>query len=364
MLNKKRVDSFGKLIQPEFQEELKTIVKSNELSHPLVVDLDPISDCNSACRYCVDASILHGKYFSKKNISRLLRELAAMGCRAIVIVGGGEPLIYPHFDYMLELAGKLKFHLGLVTNGLRLNEHLDAIAKSCSWVRVSVDAANAKTYNWLHHPKESGFKELIDNIMSLAKIKQGSLGYSYIATRFNVGEINAAAELAAAAGCDFFELKTLVNPKNKEIIDLPDSSQEELFRQLNKLKKSKLPIELVLASSLDYLLKEQLSSSPAKICYAKKLRVVITPEGVYPCANLRGNKKWYLGDPRQEQLAFIWKRNNLLEIKPADTCRGYCARRDFNLNLECLAQAEKKGASLINYLNASGTTGAGDEYLI
>jgi len=364
MLNKRRVDPFWKLIQPEFKQELNTIIETDELSHPLVVDLDPISSCNSACRYCVDAEHLNNKYFSKKNITRLLRELAAMGCRAIVIVGGGEPLTYPHFSYMLDLAVNLKFHIGLVTNGLRLPKYAPAIAKSCSWVRISVDAASSETYNFLHHPQEGGFEELLESIQSLAKIKQGSLGYSFIATRYNVGEISAAAELAAEKGCDFFELKTLVNPKNKGIIDLPDESQKQLYRQLNKLKQAKLPLELVLANSLDYLVRSGMNSLHANQCYAKKIRAVITPSGVYPCANLRGNKKWYLGDPQAEEFAFIWRRNNLCEIKPDETCRGYCARREFNLNLECLVDAKKKGASLINYLNASSAVGAGDEYLI
>ena len=120
-----------------------------------------------------------------------------------------------------------------------------------------------------------------------------------------------------------------------------------------------------IAERMDYLVKKEVNASQANLCYAKKMRAVITPDGVYPCANLRGNKKWYLGNPQKENLAFIWRRNNLMEIKPDETCRGYCARREFNIYLECLAQADKKGASLINYLNSTGNNAkTGDEDFI
>lgn len=367
MLKQEKIDPFWKLIQPEFKTQLAGLVIAGSLPHPLVVDIDPISGCNSECRFCIDADNLEGNHFSKKSISRLLKELKAMGTKSVVIVGGGEPLTYPHLEHMLNLAAKLEFKIGLVTNGLRLHIYQDVIAKTCDWIRISVDAARSDTYNFLHRPKEGSFNDLVKHMEALAKVKTAasSMGFSFIVTNRNVKEISAAAGLAAKVGCDFFELKTLIAPNSKAINALSPESHKSLFQELKKLRSVRTHINLVFTDSIFALLKNESDRGSAHRCYAKKLRAVITPDGVYPCANLRGNKRWLLGDPKKERLAFIWRRNNSLEIDPAVTCSGYCARRKFNISLECLSMAEQKGVSLINYLTApTQRIESGDKYFI
>lgn len=365
MLKQEKIDPLWKLMQPEFRPYFLDLVKNKAMKYPLVVDFDPTSSCNSACRFCIDASNLTGAYFPKQRMIKLLTELASMGTKAVVVVGGGEPLVYPYFEELLVLAKELGLQVGLVTNGLKLEDYLDLVASTCTWIRVSVDAAKESTYKFLHHPGEGDFAGLIKNMRTLAKIKHGSLGYSFILTKKNIGEIAAAADLAGQIGCDFFELKSLINPLNKSINKLSPPFQEELFRQLKELKTVRPKINIVLASSIISLLKKEGKQINARKCYAKRLRAVITPGGVYPCANLRGNPNWRLGDPLTEDFAFIWRRSNMMDIDPLTTCSGYCARREFNVALECLSLAEQKGASLINYLtDNTARIKAGDKYFI
>ena len=167
-------------------------------------------------------------------------------------------------------------------------------------------------------------------------------------------------------GCDFFELKTLINPKTKAVIKLPPAARSAFRRQLAALREAELPLDLVLAPSIRELISSQVETAgPLKQCYAKKIRAVICPDGVYPCANLRGDKHWYLGDPRRRRFADIWRENNQREINPRAVCRGYCARRRFNLNLHYLRQATAGGADILNYLaGINGGVNPNDAYFI
>ena len=98
-----------------------------------------------------------------------------------------------------------------------------------NWTRVSMDAANEKTFQYLRPSigGQSKFNHIIKNMESLAKIKKGILGYSFLVRTeadgmspkaagtkesgkieySNVREIYDAAKLAKEIGCDYFEPK-------------------------------------------------------------------------------------------------------------------------------------------------------------
>ena len=71
----------------------------------------------------------------------------------------------------------LGMSIGLTTNGYLIDRHLETIALTVNWTRVSIDAATQKTFN-IFRPSRTkcAFNKVISNIGSLAKIKKGKFG--------------------------------------------------------------------------------------------------------------------------------------------------------------------------------------------
>jgi len=110
-------------------------------------------------------------------------------------------------------------HVGVTTNGILIDRHLEVLAEKTSWVRVSMDAATSETFQHFR-PSPSGvsqFDRIIGNMRRFAEVKRGKLGYSFlllsdvdgdgVVKHSNLTEIYEGAVLAKEIGCDYFEVK-------------------------------------------------------------------------------------------------------------------------------------------------------------
>lgn len=65
--------------------------------------------------------------------------LRALGCEALTITGGGEPLMYHEINDLVHLANDLRLRVGIVTNGTMMHRWPGPV----SWCRISAsDEAN------------------------------------------------------------------------------------------------------------------------------------------------------------------------------------------------------------------------------
>ena len=72
-------------------------------------------------------------------IQELLSEWATMGVRSLIL-SGGEPTSHPDFAPILEHAHECKLSVGILSNGIWLDQGVaNAIARCADWVRISVD---------------------------------------------------------------------------------------------------------------------------------------------------------------------------------------------------------------------------------
>jgi len=106
---------------------------------PLLVELEPLFQCNLACAGC--GKIQHPTPILRRRMS-VEDALGAMEeCGApMVSIAGGEPLVHPEIDAIVrELLARRKF-VYLCTNGVLMRKHMDRFRPSpyFSWV-VHVD---------------------------------------------------------------------------------------------------------------------------------------------------------------------------------------------------------------------------------
>lgn len=343
-----------KLYQRSIWPAAIAVAKGTVLTAPIVVDLDPTTVCDLACPECISGSVLNKGGFSSERLESLVSEIADAGVRAVILIGGGEPLAHKGIDRAIEFLKKRGLHIGLVTNGTLLGRHLDVVAANVDWVRISVDAATAATYQ-LVRPSRHGrnmFFRILRNMLEFSDCKAGALGYSFV-TVFrkdsdgrtivsNVHEISKAARIAKRAGCDYFELKAAMDldhfiiqesPEHLDIIS-DELAKAEILRDAN--------FQIHLSSSMVALLKKEgrVQEKAYEQCFVAELRTLITPSGVYICPYHRGNQAFRLGDAMKEPLQQIWQASSRSRVNPKSACLFHCARHETNLALSNMDQID------------------------
>ena len=104
---------------------------------PVSINLDITTACNYACDHCVDMDILNQpiKYAHDK-LEDSLREMAGKGLKSVIVIGGGEPTVYRHFeDAILSIpAARRRARLGgRARSARRRTPASPALASRFSW---------------------------------------------------------------------------------------------------------------------------------------------------------------------------------------------------------------------------------------
>lgn len=70
---------------------------------PLSINLDVTTACNYRCDHCVDMDILNtGIRYDHEQLKNSLTTLIDRGLRSVIIIGGGEPTVYPGFTDIVK----------------------------------------------------------------------------------------------------------------------------------------------------------------------------------------------------------------------------------------------------------------------
>ncbi|MER8041663.1 radical SAM protein [Streptomyces sp. NPDC094032] len=346
-----RLDLVSKLYQPAGWPRVLEAASGSPTGAPLVVDLDPTTFCDLACPECISGKLLNQGRFTPERLAALAEEIVAMGVRAVVLIGGGEPLAHRGTRRVLRILGEAGLAVGVVTNGTMIRQNLSELAQYASWVRVSVDAGTADTYGRFRPDRKgrSVFDKVIENMRLLAAEKSGALGYSFLVmsrresdgtTVTNHHEVLTAAELAHDIGCDYFETKAMFDDDH-HIVQVPGELLASVDRQLAEASRLESDrFQLVNSSTLTSLRGQSGAVQPKAYdrCRVAELRTLITPSGVYVCSYHRGNPLARIGDAVTDDLATLWEKSDRGIVDPSRDCRFHCARHSSNLELERIAR--------------------------
>ncbi len=98
--------------------------------------ISPTSKCNLSCSYCSVAK--RNRHFQIKLpvIQDYITKLKSRGLKAVTITGGGEPLLYPHFNQLVKWLKDEGLRIALITNGTLCDKV--TTWEAFDWVRVSI----------------------------------------------------------------------------------------------------------------------------------------------------------------------------------------------------------------------------------
>jgi MoaA/NifB/PqqE/SkfB family radical SAM enzyme len=356
----KEMNLTKKLYQEFCIDEVKDLDFKKINKGPLVVELDPTAVCDLACPGCISEDIIKiGNSFSNDRLMLLGEEFVESGVKAVILIGGGEPLAHPKIGHFMDLLGKNDIHIGITTNGTFIDRHLSTISKYSSWTRISMDAATTETFKILRPSKggKSKFDKIVANMRELAKTKKGKLGFSYLIQTEadgegvvnNIDEIYLAAVLAKDIGCDYFEVKPTYNFRNDVAHSLMKHEKPSMdaakviIDKLEELEDDKFKI--IKAINLKYSLAGVDEPQPKKYkeCPSTYLRTTITPNGSYVCPYWRGKNHMMIGDINNTSFLDMWKgelRGRVMNnLDASKDCNFHCLRHD--TNLEVLSMMEE-----------------------
>ena len=130
--------------------------------YPLVLMLEPLFRCNLACAGC--GKIQYPAHVLKQNLSPEECFRAVEECGApMVSIPGGEPLMHPQIDEIVEGLVARKKYIYLCTNALLLKEKID-LFKPSKYLTFSVHVDGEREHHDFSVCREGGFDIAIDGM--------------------------------------------------------------------------------------------------------------------------------------------------------------------------------------------------------
>lgn len=307
---------------------------------PITVELDVTNLCNHRCPEC------SGWYFQYRdsnslplNLARdIIRQLAKAGVRGLIFTGGGEPLCYPHIKEVVRLAYDLGLDIGFISNGSLIDKEIaKTLLECCTWLRISLDAASAKTFKRIHGLDGNAFNKVIKNIALLTKIKgklrtKTTIGVGYLTSNYTKDEMLDMTVLGKKLGVDYLQFRPLqIHQNGKFEYHLTDGIRKEILRCL---KQSDDGYQVLYSQHKYEMMKEKNYGRSYQKCYGQQFATVIAADGcAYVCCHMRGYDKYCIGDLKKNTFAEIWnsaERKMVIQNIDFDDCIPLCRDNTFN----------------------------------
>lgn len=232
-------------------------------NHPIVLHIMPTEVCNLRCIFCSVAQRGEdGRLCSNltmDQIRNVVEEFKKRGLKAIIISGGGEPLMYPQINELIEYLYNEGLQIGLITNGILLSTHLKSeILDKLTWVRISI---NSMDYvERITIPKLNG--------------ETTTLGFSYIWNNLTNDKVLERIR-------NFIDEVDKVN-KVEYVRLLPDCNLETSMLEAEHIKLRQTAERLGAPFFHQYKIHEQ----PPE-CHLGRVHPVLYTDGyIYPCDSL------------------------------------------------------------------------------
>ena len=212
----------------------------------LSMELELSRECNLRCVYCYASSgkALHNE-LTREEIDGALDQAIALGARRIIVIGGGEPLLYPGVMDIMRGLRERGIIVDLFTNGTLITPEvarelfamgISAVVKLNSMREEVQDALAAVpgTYRLI----QQGLKNLMDAGYPSA---DAPLGVETIICRQNIDELPEMWIWARERGIvPYFEMITFQG-RAKRQLDLNVSSEElrRVFYELSRIDRER-----------------------------------------------------------------------------------------------------------------------------
>ncbi len=302
---------------------------------PRFATLELTLQCPYRCETCgSDAGRARRDELSLAQWHRVVEELVELGCRRITLMGG-EPLAFPDWRSLAELATRRRIEVEMVTSGAGLTEDVAAAMADVPLASVTVSVDGTEAVHDQQRRVPGAFRRALNTI---ATLRRHGLAVG-VSTQLNTATVPTLAELAPqleAAGALAWQVQHTMPTGRARCSDLtlPPAETPHLHRTLRTLSE-RPGLRPSLTDSVGYLTPDDvyLRSLPGirqrawAGCWAGLFAVGITSDGrVKGCLAIPDPH--HEGSLREESLATIWndrRRFAYTRSFHVETLHGDCA---------------------------------------
>ena len=291
---------------------------------PFHIVLSLTDACNIRCIHCYGASVKRSPdELSTEEVKSFIRNASDDGLLDIAL-SGGEPLLRPDLEQIVEYAAKCALTVGVGSNGWLLNKERIQNLKAAGLTRlqISVDGM-ASTHDFIR--QRAGLFDRIICAINEAKRVGLRVNICFTVQRANLNQLQEVFDLALKLGVDGFNLSQFV-PTGRGTITMDLTRDEwrgvyEWWGDQRAVYRSQIKMTSHLAMLA--LIDLTLTKSPLfRGCQAGAGQGAISATGdVYPCVVL----PLVVGNIREASLKEIWTNSPVLDrLRNRTELKGNC----------------------------------------
>lgn len=342
-----------------FTEKIASLPRDvKEILAPLHIRIKPTNACNHSCSYCayrcenlqLGQDMKVADAIPREKMMEILDDIIDMGVKAVTFSGGGEPFCYPH---LLESAQKLAaspVKFASLTNGARVTGELAEIfASHATWLRVSMDGWDDRSYTSYRGCADGEFTKIIKNLKDFKRLSgKCYLGVSLIVDQRNAEHIYDFTSHMKDIGVDSVKISPCVvsnsgAENNRYHHPIFDQVKKQSRRAVAELADEGFEI-FDSYHALDDKFAKEYSWCP----YLQILPIIGADMNIYSCQDKAYNlAEGLVGSIRENRFKDLWysDKNRFFNIDPSKVCDHHCVSNGKNkMLLEYLeADAEHLG---------------------
>lgn len=278
-------------------------VESADIGAPLYVAWQLTNECNLACLHCIEESGPGKAFPDELAPADVLRITDEMGAAQVpyLALSGGEPMVHPRFFDIVARATEHGMSVKIETNGHLIDRESarrlsDLGVKA---VQISLDGATTASFNKM---RTFGRLELALEGMRHVVGAGLELEVNFSPTRFNIGEIAAAVELAREIGAvSFYSGKVMYTGNATRTWRIVCPTDEQYTHFFDTLREKAAKYDGVMRVYFHEMgLVEELKH---RLVHPAALFIVL-PNGLVKLINAL---PFVCGDLRRQSLADVWR---------------------------------------------------------
>lgn len=171
---------------------------------PITADVFLTDYCNNHCSYCRYRDARTGHYMEYNDFVHYVLRLRQLGVRGIILTGGGEPTINPHFDRICSWLEANGIDYGINTN-LNVLKYIKP-----NFLKVSLDASTSQEYKAIRGV--DGYDKVLNNIKEYSQWKTANSPHTVLGVQciaLSVRQVWAFYYACADLGVDYIQYRPL-----------------------------------------------------------------------------------------------------------------------------------------------------------
>lgn len=327
-----------------YKDKLDSLSKeTKQIQAPLQIRIKPTNVCAHNCWYCaykadnlqLGKDMVTKDYIPKEKMFEIIDDVSNMGVKSITFSGGGDPFHYKYFVETIQRLSKTTVKFATLTHGALLNGDIAKLfAKYGSWVRISIDGWDDKSYSEYRGVKEGEFSKVIANIKNFKALGgKCSLGMVLVIDKKNISHLYEMSKMFYTLGVNSIKISPCIVSNDAKVTnDYHNEIYDYAKEQIDKVKKD-FGSEVFEIFDAYHRIEEKFTINYEWCPYIQICPVIGADQNLYTCHDKAYNlDNGVLGSLKDISLKEFWfsDKNNFFKVNPKKDCKHHCAINDAN----------------------------------